>query len=127
MEIQVPDVVAQRRCGNHTVQVLSSFILPLFLLSLFTFSYGHSLSFLPHPMFLQNYMCSPTPSFFVCTRIFVLQFGLLVLYKYWPMPTCIFFSLIIISLCWLHSPAPLETTLYSLFTQRSEEHTSELQ
>src|SRR6266481_5743645 len=62
-------------------------------------------------------MRSPTPSFFVCTRIFVLRFGLLVLYKYWPMPTCIFFSLIIISLCWLHLPAPLEKTLYSLFTQ----------
>src|SRR6266481_7000178 len=61
-------------------------------------------------------MCSLTPSFFVCTRIFVLWFGLLVLYKYWPTPTCIFFSLIIISLCWLHSPAPLEKTLYSLFT-----------
>src|SRR6266481_1623001 len=62
-------------------------------------------------------MCSPTPSFFVCTKIFVLQFGLLVLYKYWPTPTCIFFSLVIISLCWLHSPAPLEKPLYSLFTQ----------
>src|SRR6266481_10200531 len=61
-------------------------------------------------------MRSPTPLFFVCTRIFVLQFGLLVLYKYWPMPTCIFFSLVIISLCWLHLPAPLETTLYSFFT-----------
>src|SRR6266481_1497113 len=53
-------------------------------------------------------MHSPTLSFFVCTRIFVLQIGLLVLYKYWPTPTCIFFSLVIISLCWLHSPAPLE-------------------
>src|SRR6266481_5511229 len=62
-------------------------------------------------------MCSPTPLFFVCTRIFVLRIGLLVLYKYWPTPTCIFFSLIIISLCWLHLPAPLEKTLYSLFTR----------
>src|SRR6266481_9812792 len=62
-------------------------------------------------------MCSPTPSFFVCTRIFVLQISLLVLYKYLTTPTCIFFSLVIISLCWLHSPAPLEKTLYSLFTR----------
>src|SRR6266481_541541 len=62
-------------------------------------------------------MHSLTPSFFVCTRIFVLRIGLLVLYKYWPTPTCIFFSLVIISLCWLHSPAPLEKPLYSLFTQ----------
>src|SRR6266481_5152400 len=62
-------------------------------------------------------MRSPTPSFFVCTRIFVLRISLLVLYKYWPTPTCIFFSLIIISLFWLCSPAPLEKTLYSLFTQ----------
>src|SRR6266481_4294281 len=43
-------------------------------------------------------MRSPTLSFFVCTVIFVLWIGLLVLYKYWPMPTCIFFSLVIISL-----------------------------
>src|SRR6266481_2551422 len=43
-------------------------------------------------------MCSPTLSFFVCTVIFVLRIGLLVLYKYWPTPTCIFFSLVIISL-----------------------------
>src|SRR6266481_4195543 len=42
-------------------------------------------------------MRGPTPSFFVCTRLFVLWFGRLVLYKYWPMPTCIFFSLVIIS------------------------------
>src|SRR6266481_3961012 len=62
-------------------------------------------------------MHSLTPSFFVCTRIFVLWISLLVLYKYWPTPTCIFFSLVIISLCWLHLPAPLEKTLYSLFTQ----------
>src|SRR6266481_2995427 len=62
-------------------------------------------------------MHSPTLSFFVCTIIFVLQIGLLVLYKYWPMPTCIFFSLIIISLCWLHLPTSLKKTLYSLFTR----------
>src|SRR6266481_778924 len=43
-------------------------------------------------------MHGPTPSFFVCTRLFVLWFGQLVLYKYWPMPAGIFFSLIIISL-----------------------------
>src|SRR6266481_6570639 len=43
-------------------------------------------------------MCSLTPSFFVCTRIFVLWFSRLFLYKYWPTPTCIFFSLVIISL-----------------------------
>src|SRR6266481_1242895 len=43
-------------------------------------------------------MCSPTLSFFVCNVIFVLRIGLLVLYKYWPTPTCIFFSLVIISL-----------------------------
>src|SRR6266481_6210542 len=43
-------------------------------------------------------MHSPTPSFFVCTRIFVCWFGRLVLDKYWPTPTCIFFSLVIISL-----------------------------
>ncbi len=83
---------------------------------IYTLFYGHSLSFSPHPMFLWNYMCSPTLSFFVCTIIFVLRIGLLVLYKYWPTPTCIFFSLIIISLCWLHSPTSLEkhSTLSSL-------------
>src|SRR6266481_5519129 len=43
-------------------------------------------------------MCSPTLSFFVCTVIFVLQISLLVLYKYWSTHTCIFFSLVIISL-----------------------------
>src|SRR6266481_8929747 len=43
-------------------------------------------------------MRSPTISFFFCTVIFVLQISLLVLYKYWSMHTCIFFSLVIISI-----------------------------
>src|SRR6266481_3210018 len=63
-------------------------------------------------------MRSPTPSFFVCTRIFVLRFSLLVLYKYWPMPTCIFFSLVIISLLLVISAHfLLSKKLYSLDTQ----------
>src|SRR6266481_3733809 len=64
-------------------------------------------------------MHGPTPLFFVCTRLFVLWFGRLVLYKYWPMPTCIFFSLVIISLllvisaCFLllENSTPLRPTL----------------
>src|SRR6266481_6035203 len=63
-------------------------------------------------------MRSPTPSFFVCTRIFVLWFGLLVLYKYWPMPTCTFFSLVIISLLLVISARfLLSKKLYSLDTR----------
>src|SRR6266481_9587973 len=62
-------------------------------------------------------MHSPTLSFFVCTVILVLRIGLLVLYKYWPMPTCIFFSLIIISLLLVISACfLLSKKLYSLDT-----------
>src|SRR6266481_862061 len=62
-------------------------------------------------------MHGPTPSFFVCTRIFVLWFGQLVLYKYWPTPTCIFFSLVIISLLLVISACfLLSRKLYSFDT-----------
>src|SRR6266481_2968161 len=63
-------------------------------------------------------MCSPTLSFFVCTVIFVLRIGLLVLYKYWPTPTCVFFSLVIISLLLVISARfLLSQKLYSLDTR----------
>src|SRR6266481_5423795 len=61
-------------------------------------------------------MCSLTPSFFVCSIIFVLQIGLLVLYKYWPSPTCMIFSLIIISLLLVTSACLLISKFYSLYT-----------
>jgi hypothetical protein len=66
-------------------------------------------------------MRSPTPSFFVCFAVFVLRLGLLVLYKYWPSPTCMFFSLVIISLllvilaCSLISNSVLST--FGLYTE----------
>src|SRR6266481_6826599 len=62
-------------------------------------------------------MCSLTPSFFVCSVIFVPQIGLLALYKYWPSPTFMFFSLIIISLLLVTSACLLILKSYSLYTQ----------
>src|SRR6266481_5404093 len=62
-------------------------------------------------------MCSPTPSFFVCSVIFVPQISLPVSYKYWPSPTFMFFSLIIISLLLVTSACLLILKFYSLYTQ----------
>ena len=49
--------------------------------------------------------CSDFPDPFIGSLLFVPQMHLPVLYKYWPLPTCMFPSLVIISLCWSSLPS----------------------
>ena len=97
MPLAVPKGVDERSGGDHTKWVLSpsSLYLSLILQSSST------------TRLLSLSLCSPITSLcahsdfpdpFIGSLFFVLQMHLPVLYKYWPLPTCMFPSLVIISL-----------------------------
>ena len=95
--LAVPKGVAERSGGDHMKQVLSplSFWVSFILCSV---SMTCLLSFSFCSPFMSLCTCPDIPNPFIGSILFVPQMHLPVLYKYWPLPTCMFSSLVIISL-----------------------------
>ena len=78
----------------HEVSIVSFILLSFFYITF----YDSFIVLFICSLFMSLCTCPMPPDLFIGSMFFVPQMCLPVLYKYWPLPTCIFSSLIIISI-----------------------------